>query len=203
MGPETELTGKRRGQIIEAAMKVFSEKGFDKARVDDIVDESGLSKGAVYWYFKSKDEIIQAAFDQFFDFDQQGLQLLVDQPGTTRERLRAYSLMMVQNVVQINSLLPLAYQFYAAATRQSLMQESFQRYFQTYNDLLSKLLRQGIERGELKLMNEQAVATQLMALMEGMILLWVLQGSTFDAEAFVRDMINTLFDGLAVESGMT
>jgi hypothetical protein len=39
--------------------------------------------------------------------------------------------------------------------------------------------------------------------MEGMILLWVLQGSTFDAEAFVRDMINTLFDGLAVESGMT
>lgn len=201
MGPETELTEKRRGQIIEAAMKVFSEKGLEKARVDDIVDESGLSKGAVYWYFKSKDEIIQAAFDQFFDFDQQGLKLLVHQPGTTRERLLAYSLMMVHNVAQIYSLLPLAYQFYAAATRQSLMQNSFQRYYTAYNDLLSQMLRQGMERGELKPVNEEAVATQLTAIMEGMILLWVLHGASFDAEQFVRDMIDTLFDGLAVEGG--
>lgn len=201
MGPETELTEIRRGQIIEAAMKVFSEKGLEKARVDDIVAESGLSKGAVYWYFQSKDEIIQAAFDQFFDFDQQGLQRLIDQPGTTRERLLAYSLMMVQNVAQIYSLLPLAYQFYAAATRQSLMQASFQRYFQAYNDLLSQLLRQGIERGEIKPVDENAVATHLMALMEGMILLWVLQGASFDAEQFVRGMMNTLFEGLAVKGG--
>lgn len=201
MGPETELTEKRRSQIIEAAMKVFSEKGLEKARVDDIVEESGLSKGSVYWYFKSKDEIIQAAFDQFFDFDQQGLKMLVDQPGTTRERLLAYSLILVQNVAQIYSLLPLAYQFYAAATRQSLMQDSFQRYYKAYSDLLSQMLRQGIQRGEIKPINEQAVATQMTALMEGMILLWLLHGPTFDAEQFVRDMIDTLFDGLALEEG--
>lgn len=199
MGSESELTEKRRGQIIEAAMKVFSEKGLEKARVDDIVTESGLSKGAVYWYFKSKDEIIQAAFDQFFDFDQQGLQRLVEQPGTTRERLLNYALMMVRNVRQIFSLLPLAYQFYAAATRQSLMQNSFQRYYQSYNDLLSQLLRQGIERGELKTIDENAVATQLTANMEGMILLWVLQGPDFDAEQFVQAMITTMFEGLALE----
>ena len=197
MGTETELSEKRKGQIIDAAMKVFSEKGIEKARVDDIVTESGLSKGAVYWYFKSKDEIIQAAFDQFFDFDQQGLQLIIDQPGSTRERLLTYSLLMVQNVGQIHSLLPLVYQFYAAATRQELMQETFRRYFSHYSELLGELLRQGVDEGELKPLDEKSIATQLIAIMEGMVLLWILHGEQFDAEQFVRTMIDMVFDGLA------
>jgi AcrR family transcriptional regulator len=197
MGAETELSEKRRGQIIDAATKVFSEKGIEKARVDDIVTESGLSKGAVYWYFKSKDEIIQAAFDQFFDFDQQGLQLIIDQPGSTRERLLTYSLLMAQNVRQIYSLLPLVYQFYAAATRQELMQETFRRYLSHYSELLGELLRQGVEEGELKPLDEKSIAAQLIAIMEGMVLLWILQGEQFDAEQFVRTMIDMVFDGLA------
>lgn len=201
MAPETDLTEKRRAQIIEAAMKVFSEKGFEKARVDDIVAESGLSKGAVYWYFKSKDEIIQAAFDQFFDIDQQGLRQLVNQEGTVRQRLLDYGLMMIFYVGQIHDLLPLAYQFYAEATRQGLMQQTFQRYFAIYADLLGELLRQGVEQGELRPVDKNLVATQLIAMMEGMILLWILQGPSFDAENFVHTMVETLFDGLAVERG--
>jgi AcrR family transcriptional regulator len=200
MGPENDLTEKRRGQIIEAAMKVFSEKGLEKARVDDIVAESGLSKGAVYWYFKSKDEIIQAVFDQFLDLDQQGLKLLVQQPGTVRQRMLDYLLMMVEAVAQNQSLLPLAYQFYAAALRQRRLQDYFQRYYQIYADLIGQLVHQGIERGELKTIDEKAVATQLVAMVEGMFLLWFVYGQDFDPERFVRSLIDTVFDGLAKET---
>jgi AcrR family transcriptional regulator len=50
----------RRAQIIRAACKCFSDKGFHLTTIRDICSEAGLSAGAVYGYFKSKDEIVEA-----------------------------------------------------------------------------------------------------------------------------------------------
>jgi AcrR family transcriptional regulator len=50
----------RRNQIIEAAVKCIAKKGFHHTSMQDIVSESGLSPGAIYLYFRSKEEIIQA-----------------------------------------------------------------------------------------------------------------------------------------------
>jgi len=47
----------RTKQILDAALKVIVNKGFEQSRMDDIVAESGLSKGAIYWYYKSKKDV--------------------------------------------------------------------------------------------------------------------------------------------------
>lgn len=52
----------RKKQIIDAAYQCFARKGFHQATMRDIYSEAGLSPGAVYNYFKSKDEIIEASF---------------------------------------------------------------------------------------------------------------------------------------------
>lgn len=49
-----------RKKILEAAGVLFTKKGFDNTTLQDIMDESGLSKGAIYHYFKSKEDIIEA-----------------------------------------------------------------------------------------------------------------------------------------------
>lgn len=54
----------RRQQIIDAARARFASHGFARTSMTDIVDASGLSIGAIYRYFKSKDEIITAICDQ-------------------------------------------------------------------------------------------------------------------------------------------
>ncbi|WP_313802742.1 TetR/AcrR family transcriptional regulator [Cytobacillus sp.] len=48
---------KRKKEILESALDCFAKKGFQVATIDDIVKHSGISKGAIYNYFKSKDEI--------------------------------------------------------------------------------------------------------------------------------------------------
>ena len=50
----------RRQQILDAAVTSFSRKGFHQATIEDIRLEAGLSRGAVYHYFKSKEDIIDA-----------------------------------------------------------------------------------------------------------------------------------------------
>ncbi|MBR0831901.1 TetR/AcrR family transcriptional regulator [Bradyrhizobium manausense] len=53
----------RRQQILEAALACFSEDGFHQTGMSDIVKRSGLSHGAVYLYFQSKDDLIEALAD--------------------------------------------------------------------------------------------------------------------------------------------
>ena len=50
----------RKSQIMDAAMKVITRKGFSNTRMDDIVNEAGLSKGAIYHHYEGKKEIFLA-----------------------------------------------------------------------------------------------------------------------------------------------
>lgn len=65
--PRPDVSEERRSQILDAAVAVFARLGFHQARMDDIVQEAGLSKGALYWYFKSKDEIVMAILSSLFE----------------------------------------------------------------------------------------------------------------------------------------
>ena len=54
-------------KILDAAQRLFLEKGYDNTTIQDIVDElGGLTKGAVYHHFKSKEEIMDAVGDRMF-----------------------------------------------------------------------------------------------------------------------------------------
>ncbi len=57
-----------RNLIIDTAAKLFIDKGYDNTSVQDIIDNlGGLSKGAIYHHFKSKEDIMNAASDKFFE----------------------------------------------------------------------------------------------------------------------------------------
>ena len=52
----------RRRQILEAAVKVFAQKGFHASRVGDIAEEAGIAYGLVYHYFESKEDLLETIF---------------------------------------------------------------------------------------------------------------------------------------------
>ncbi|WP_417248987.1 TetR/AcrR family transcriptional regulator [Celeribacter sp.] len=69
--PQTEAAPKfrrrkeaRPDELLDAALALFTEKGFDRTRVEDIARRAGVSKGAVYLYFPSKDAMIEALVDR-------------------------------------------------------------------------------------------------------------------------------------------
>ncbi len=54
----------RRQQILDAAVRSFSRGGLHQTTIEDIRLEAGLSRGAVYHYFKSKEEVFEALMDE-------------------------------------------------------------------------------------------------------------------------------------------
>lgn len=55
----------RRQEILDGAIKLFSEKGYDRTSISDIATYLGISQGLCYRYFKSKEEIFESAIDEY------------------------------------------------------------------------------------------------------------------------------------------
>ncbi len=78
-----------RQRIVDAAIKVFSELGYQRATVQDVVRESGLSVGAVYTHFKNKEELFLVACTCEVEAQKADLRLRMAELGSVSDRLRA------------------------------------------------------------------------------------------------------------------
>lgn len=56
-----------RGALLSAALRVFARRGYRQAGVDEIAAEAGYSKGALYWHFSSKEDVLLALIDERID----------------------------------------------------------------------------------------------------------------------------------------
>ena len=77
----------RRNEIIETAGKLFEEKGYEQTQVQDIVNEIGVAKGLFYYYFKSKDEVMEELADRYSDAIIDAVNKLIDKDITTFDKI--------------------------------------------------------------------------------------------------------------------
>jgi AcrR family transcriptional regulator len=150
MSPRPDVSEERRTQILEAAIAVFARQGFDQARMDDIAREVGLSKGALYLYYKSKDAIISAILQFFFSRAMKKLQGFLEskEQPSVREQLLRLNQYYIAEMKWMVSLLLLSFEFYAVAAHQKTVRQFLKRYFKDYREVLAALIQRGIDRDE-------------------------------------------------------
>ncbi|NOK61060.1 MAG: hypothetical protein GFH27_549307n43 [Chloroflexi bacterium AL-W] len=196
MSPRINVSEARKNQILDAAAIVFARQGFYQARMDDIVAESGLSKGTLYWYFKSKDDIITALLQRVFDEDLIQLQSAQHTAGSAVERVIGLSRHIAADFTEIARLVPITFEFYAVASRQEHIRIFLKEYLQAYHAILQNIVQQGIDTQELRPVDAKDVATTIVAIYEGLLLLWVVDAEHIDWHTQPEISIRLLFDGL-------
>ena len=182
--------------ILNTALTVFAEKGFAKASMNDIVRSSGLSKGGVYWHFKSKDELIAAIFDQFFVEQLALLDVMLAGEGTAVAKLTQLASMTGQSVAAMASQFPTPLEFYALASREAGLATTLQTHFQSYETKITTLVDQGIAHSEFRSVDSQATAKTIIALFEGMLLIWAIAPEMMNLETQVETAVQLLLQGL-------
>lgn len=77
-----------RERILDAALNIFSRKGYYDTRLDEIVDESDTSKGAIYFHFPNKEQLFLALVDQFADLLERRVNEAILQEAQGIQRVR-------------------------------------------------------------------------------------------------------------------
>jgi AcrR family transcriptional regulator len=197
MSPRPDVSEERKNQILDAATQVFMQKGFDKARMDDIVEQTGLSKGTLYWYFKSKYDIIITILDRIFldIFDKLDSQQK-DGHLSASEALWQFTEDAIQDYKKMLSLMPVAYEFLALAFRNKVVQKALKQYMEHYMEVLVPIIQRGIDTGEFRPVDASEAAIAAGAIFEGTILLWVYDKEMVDPERHIRSGIKIWLAGV-------
>ncbi len=87
---QTMLVAARRTQILDAAITVFSEKGFHRATIKEIARVAGIADGTIYTYFASKDEVLLAVLDRLNETTERGQQFVLGDEQDLKAFFRAY-----------------------------------------------------------------------------------------------------------------
>jgi AcrR family transcriptional regulator len=186
-----------RSQILITATAVFAEKGFAKTSMNDIVRASGLSKGGVYWHFKSKNELITAIFDTFFAGQEAIMNAVLDGAGSATARLLQMAHLAGSDLEAAFAQFPAPMEFYALASRNDELGKRLRAYYQVYLDKFSQLIQQGIDNGEWKPVSVPETAVTLISLMEGVILLWNIYPEDVDMGSQMETAVQLMLNGLA------
>ena len=160
----------RRAEIMDAAMRCLQRTGYRKLSMDDIVKESGLSKGTIYWHFKNKKELFITLFEGMLSQAVTGFTPLLANDMPASERL--YSILSSVSQVADEELqfasLPLT------LITELLNDDDFiERYQTIINNLAEEIMaiiQQGIDAGEFKEVDIFETAWAFMSAYDGLLL---------------------------------
>ncbi|MCI8437584.1 MAG: TetR/AcrR family transcriptional regulator [Ruminococcus sp.] len=186
-------TRNTRGKIIDAAWKLFYRQGYDDTTVEEIIEESGTSRGSFYHYFQGKDDLLSTLAD-VFDQKYEALMATID-PEMDRFDQLMYLNQELFTMMENSTPLDLVARLYSSqlVTRgdKSLMDHN-----RIYYRLLRQIVLQGQERGELRgdvTVNEMVRAYALCE--RALIYDWCLSGGDYSLTQYSRTMMPMFLQG--------
>lgn len=136
-----------KGRIVSAAWKLFYEQGYDNTTVEDIIFESETSKGSFYHYFEGKDALL-GSLSMIFDEKYEALRQEMDPDMHAVDKLIYMNhelFSMIDNTVSVELLARLFSTQLTTKGEKHLLSRD-----RTYFKLLHQVVRQGLERHELR-----------------------------------------------------
>jgi AcrR family transcriptional regulator len=198
MTPRSDVSAERRAQIIKAAMTCFMRKGYSNTSMDDIVAESGLSKGSLYWYFKSKDDLFESAVKSFFaDFGQESLAGF-ERCTTASDKLRFLGKEMTGFVKMAEGLFNLFLEFWAQSSSREEAGRLWTDLLVQYKAIVVDIIEEGVRKCEFKPVNAEGLVWAMMAAYDGLAAYTMLMPA-LNMEQVSQAFIETLLKGLEAD----
>ena len=185
-----------RSHILEAALVCFGERGYDAASVADICQRAGVSKGAFYYHFASKQALFVALLNQW-------LAVLEDQvavqraPGASApQALQAMVALLQQVFRDASGRLPMFLEFWRQAARDEAICQATMAPFERYHALLAGIVCAGIAEGSLRPCDPDKAARVIVSMAVGMGLQSALDPAGSDWQQAAQAGMDLLLAGL-------
>jgi AcrR family transcriptional regulator len=192
-----------RRRILMAARQVFVVKGFHRATIDDVVAACGLSVGAIYTYFASKDELIRASILDANREESDAVLADTRMAGSARERLDRGIRGWWRYTIEAEGAPAFLAEAWGEASRRPLIRDLLARRHERGITMTSLMLRDCVERGDLPSdIDVDAVARTIGALTDGMVLEYVVSGGSLrfeDAQHRIRLVLEAAIGAAALE----
>jgi AcrR family transcriptional regulator len=180
----------KRRQLLDAAVRVFARKGFHASRVGDIAEEAGVAHGLLYHYFKSKDEVLQAVFQENWSLLVARIESVEETDEPAADQLRHISAIVLRTWLHLPDVVRVVVQEFG---RSPELAERIGELTLPI-DALQRVIARGIESGEFRRdIDPTFAATVVYGSIDELLTGWVL-GRLPAGEEDVAKAEQTLFE---------
>jgi len=186
-------------RILIQAMRIFLEKGYHGTSVDDITQAAGLTKGALYWHFRSKEDLLKRIVEEFEKrFLDDLIQAVKDVQGNTHDKFEKFfrynAAFSYYNRELCVSFTTLAAELVGAHHG---TEPEFRRIYKKYQKFLSSLILQGKkEKVFKKEIDPDLAALIIIAFHDGILIRWFMNRNEIDGEGYVNTFKKIMLKGL-------
>lgn len=189
-------SGATRAAILEAAAACFAKNGYAETGVAEICHRAGISRGALYYHFESK----QAIFLELVDSQLADLKKVLEKSAqdavNVPASLRRLSYLMQDLVQSDYPRAGLFLEVWSQASREQTMREVLLDTYHHFEGIFARLIRRGIDEGTFAPIDPAVGAQALLAIASGTFIRSLLDPEGPDWGKTAEDMINILINGL-------
>ncbi len=183
-----------RSKIIHSAVNLFSVRGYTAASVDDICKEAGVSKGAFYHHFESKQALFLALLDNWLKTIDSAIDASRDEsaPETFRHLTEAFPYIFQS----AGNHLPMFMEFWLQASRDEKIWQASIAPYRRYHRYFTSLIKKGVAEGSFAQVDPQLVSRMIVSMSVGLLLQSLLDPEGANWEKVTREGTTLLVDSL-------
>lgn len=184
----------RRTQLLDAAVDCFARKGYHETTMDEIVRAANLSKGTLYWYFKSKRELFGSLMEVWYEDFLESMARVVSEDASPSEQLRMIMNALKQSAAARPELVRAQLEFYAFAVRDPEFSRWIREMYRGTIEMFTALIASGVASGEFRKLKPEAAARMLAAYMDGTLLQQEMLSEDAELAPTIDEMTETALD---------
>jgi AcrR family transcriptional regulator len=194
--PQRERRARTRAALLRAAGRVFAEHGFHQATLEAVAAEAGVSKGALYHYFPSKEQLFLALLEDRLGAGLSDIEAVVAERGTDSKHLGAATETFLRRVNSDPRWLPLLLEFLAYGSRDPAAKARITEHFLRPARAAPANTARSLGIPENELLSHDELGLVLAALVNGLAI-----ERAFDPGAVPKDLLPRLF--IILRAGLT
>jgi len=186
-----ESSAARRAKLLDVAVRVFYRKGYADTTLQDIADEMGFTKPAIYYYAKNKEELLVEIYTQIVEPAIERAQEIADGPGNGAER---FFVLVRQHLATFLANIEANAVFEVHRTLSAEAKASVQRLGREYGGILTEVYREGIADGSLRDV-DPTIAVNAVLGMCNTVHLWYHPAGRLSTEDLIEQLAGLFGDG--------
>ncbi len=185
-----------RTRILDAAVECFASRGYDATGVAEICERAGVTKGAFYHHFVSKQALFLELLERWLDGLDTQLAAARREAKTVPEALGRMVEKVEQVFVVAAGQIPIFLEFWSQASHDPEVWQATIAPYHRYHTYLTDLIQAGIAEGSLRPVDPEAAALFLLSLAVGLALQGLLDPQGADWARVARQSLDILLQGL-------
>jgi AcrR family transcriptional regulator len=178
--------------ILDVAVSVFRERGYDGSTLDDVARAAGITKASIYYHVRSKEELLARGVGRALD----ALFAVLDEPPARRGRASARLKYIVHRTIEITvDQLPEVTLLLRVRGNTPVERQIMERR-REFDHLIARVMRQAQRQGDIRADVEPRLATRLLFGMLNSITEWYRQGGKLDAPEIADAISRIAFQGM-------